>query len=93
MFYNLVGRAEYTTAEGFVQTFYRYNPSGRFTHYVGQRGRPPGYCNPSAWGDVCDTGTGGERVVPLLQSGWQTALVLSAVAVTAGRDHVERVGR
>jgi hypothetical protein len=94
MFYNVVGRAEYSTTEGFVQTFYRYDPTGRFIHYLGQRGRPPGYCNPSAWTGGCGQGdTGGERLVPLLQSGWQAALVLSAVVVAAARDYLEGVGR
>lgn len=91
MYYAVVGRVEYTTTEGFVQTFYRYDPAGRFVHDVGQRGRPPGFCNPSALAPTCE-GASAERVLPLLQSGWQTLLVLAGAVLVAGREHVERRG-
>jgi hypothetical protein len=85
MFYSLVGTVEYTTTEGFVQTFYHYRPSGRFTHHLGQRGRPPGFCNPSLW-----TPCSAERPLPLVQSGWQTLLALSAAVLVAGHDRIAR---
>lgn len=91
MFYSVVGKVEFTTTEGFVQTFYTYAPDGKYTHYVGQRGRPPAFCNPSAWAPRCGgDGSGAERVSPIFQGGWQVLVVLASVVMVAGRDWLAR---
>jgi hypothetical protein len=94
LYYSVVGTLEYSTTRGLVQTFYEYRPGGRFVHHVGQRGRPPRYCNPSAWSPTCGASgdDSAERVVPLVQSGWQTLLVLASVVAVAARDRLERGG-
>jgi hypothetical protein len=91
MYYSFVGKAEYTTTQGFVQTYYRYDPDGRWTHYVGQRGRPPNFCKPSLWKPTCgaDGGTT-PRATEFVQSGWQLLLVAASPAVLFARARLER---
>lgn len=89
MYYSFVGKAEYTTTEGFVQTFYVYDPDGRWVHYVGQRGQYPGFCKPSLWKPAC--GPDGEvrpRVSEVVQSGWQLLLVAATPAVLFARSRL-----
>jgi hypothetical protein len=87
-FYSFVGKLEYTTTRGWVQTFYVYDPSGYWTHYVGQRS--PDFCNPNAWNPTCVATPGGgvERNVPVIQGGWQVLMVLAGAVVAVGRDRV-----
>ena len=91
MFYSFVGKVEYTTTQGFVQTYYSYDPDGRWTHYVGQRGRPPNFCKPSLWKPSCgaDGGTA-TRVTEIVQSGWQLLLVAASPVVLFARGRLER---
>lgn len=91
MFYSVVGRVEYSTTRGFVQTYYTYDPDGRFVHYVGQRGRPPYFCNPSIWTPTCGDGRG-VRSSEIVQSGWQLLLVASSVAVVFVRGRLAETG-
>jgi len=90
LFYSITGKLEYTTTEGVVQTFYNYSPDGLYTHYVGQRTRE--FCNPNAWNPTCvATPPGGvERIVPVLQGGWQVLMVGAGAVVAVGRDRVAR---
>jgi len=93
MFYSLVGKVEYSTTEGLVQTYYTYDPEGRWTHYVGQRGRFPGFCKPSVWKPTCGDGSGSPaRVSELVQSGWQLLLVTSAPVVLFARGRLADEG-
>jgi hypothetical protein len=90
MFYSFVGKIEYTTTRGFVQTYYAYDPAARFVHYVGQRGRPPYFCKPSVWKPTCgDRGTT-TRASAFVQSGWQLLVVASSAVVLVVRDRLER---
>jgi hypothetical protein len=91
MFYSFVGRVEYTTTQGFVQTYYRYDPDGRWAHYVGQRGRSPHFCKPSFWTPNCgaDGGTA-PRTTEIVQSGWQLLLVAASPVVLVVRGRLER---
>jgi hypothetical protein len=84
MHYSFVGRVAYTTTDGFVQSYYTYDPGGRWTHYVGQRGRPPTYCNPSLWVPACGTGSA-PRATEFVQSGWQFLLVATGAVVLFAR--------
>jgi hypothetical protein len=90
MYYSFVGKVAYTTTEGFVQTFYTYDPDARWTHYVGQRGRYPYFCKPSLWRPACgDAGTGSPpRTAAIVQSGWQLLLVAATPAVLLVRDRL-----
>lgn len=92
MFYSVTGKLEYTTTQGVVQTFYNYSPQGMYTHYVGQRGVPPKFCNPNAWNPTCVTTPPGgvERIAPVIQGGWQLLVCLAAVVAAAGRDRLAR---
>ena len=87
MHYSFVGRVAYSTTEGFVQSYYTYDPDGRWTHYVGQRGRPPTYCNPSVWVPACGDGSA-PRVTQFVQSGWQLLLVVSSAVVLLFRGRL-----
>ena len=91
MYYSFVGKVEYSTTRGFVQTYYRYDPDGRWAHYVGQRGRFPKFCKPSLWKPTCgvDGGTA-PRTTQVVQSGWQLLLALASPAVLFARDRLER---
>ena len=88
MFYSFVGKAEYTTTGGFVQTFYVHDPDGRWIHYVGQRGRFPAFCKPSLWDPACGEGKAGSapRTTEIVQSGWQLLLVTASPAVLLARS-------
>jgi hypothetical protein len=92
MFYSVTGKLEYTTTQGVVQTFYNYSPQGMYTHYVGQRGAPPKFCNPNAWNPTCTaTPPGGvERIVPAIQGGWQVLMLGAGVVVAVARDRLAR---
>ncbi|PSQ13006.1 hypothetical protein BRC93_00465 [Halobacteriales archaeon QS_5_70_15] len=86
MYYSFVGKVEYSTTRGLVQSYYAYDPDGRWTHYVGQRGRPPGFCKPSLWNPACGNGKGSPtRVSEIVQSGWQLLLVASTPVVLVAR--------
>lgn len=95
LFYSITGKLEYTTTQGVVQTFYNHSPDGLYTHYVGQR--TGDFCNPNAWNPTCIATPGGgvERIVPVVQGGWQVLMVGAGAAVAVGRDRVARgeVGR
>jgi hypothetical protein len=90
MYYSLTGKLEFTTTKGVVQTFYNYSPSGTYTHYVGQRGTVPAFCNTNAWNPTCTTPvtTDVERILPVFQGGWQVVVVGAGMLVTVIRDHV-----
>jgi hypothetical protein len=87
MYYSVVGKVEYTTTEGFVQTYYSYDPDARWRHYVGQRGRPPNFCKPSLWKPACgaDDPASATRVTEIVQSGWQLLLVFASPVVLFAR--------
>ena len=88
LFYSVIGKLEFTTTQGLVQTFYNHSPDGMFTHYVGQRS--PDFCNPNAWNPTCVATPEGEveRFVPVIQGGWQVLMLGAGVAVAVGRDRV-----
>ncbi|MFC6941512.1 metal-dependent hydrolase [Salinirubellus sp. GCM10025818] len=88
MYYSLVGKLEYSTTEGFVQTFYSYDPDGRWTHYVGQRGRYPYFCKPSLWQPGCGNTGSDPRTSAIVQSGWQLLLVAATPAVLLVRKRL-----
>jgi len=94
MYYSFVGKVEYTTTQGFVQTYYRYDPEGRWAHYVGQRGRPPNFCRPSFWKPACGADGSGAatRSSEVVQSGWQLLLVAASPVVLFVRARLERKG-
>ena len=91
MYYSFVGKVELSTTQGFVQTYYRYDPDGRWAHYVGQRGRHPYFCKPSLWKPACGTdGGAAPRTTEIVQSGWQLLLVAASPAVLFVRGRLER---
>jgi hypothetical protein len=93
MYYSLVGKVEYSTTEGFVQTYYTHDPDGRWTHYVGQRGRPPYFCKPSLWSPACGGDPGSAvRATEVVQSGWQLLLVASTPVVLFARGRLMQEG-
>lgn len=91
MYYSVVGKVEYSTTRGFVQTYYVHDPDGRWTRYVGQRGRFPEFCKPSLWKPTCGgDGTGAApRVTEVVQSGWQLLLVAAGAVVLLARDRLD----
>lgn len=91
MYYSVVGKVEYSTTRGFVQTYYTYDPDGRWTHYVGQRGRFPEFCKPSLWKPTCGGGGTGSapRVTEVVQSGWQLLVVATSAVVLLARDRLD----
>ena len=93
MYYSFVGKAEYSTTRGFVQTYYVYDPDGRWIHYVGQRGRFPEFCKPSLWKSTCGGESGSApRVTALVQSGWQLLLVAASAVVLGVRGRLGTEG-
>lgn len=93
MYYSFVGKVEYSTTQGFVQTYYTHDPDGRWIHYVGQRGRPPNFCKPSLWNPVCGEDPGSAvRLTEVVQSGWQLLLVAGTPVVLFARGRLAEGG-
>lgn len=83
--YKLIGRAEVTNTEGFLQTFLEVSLDGEGP-VVSVEYYPPGY-EPALPYDP----ENGSFVLTLVQSGWQLLVVLAAPIVLALRARRERV--
>lgn len=82
-FYSLVGKAEFNSRDGFVQTFVRVNLAGPGPLAdFGGRGSTAELFVPSPLNPVPGpTPTDAERMFRLAESGWQLLLELAAVAL------------
>lgn len=89
-FVAFVGKVELSNTELFEQTFVRFDVEGHAV-YVGQQGSTDEYFVPSAANPTYGSDAGAERVVNVVDSGWQLLVVLAApvlawVAVRTGDE-------
>ena len=77
MFFALIGTVEFSNTVFFEQTFVQFGVDGHAV-YVGQQGSTARYFVPSAVNPTYGSDAGAERVVSIVDSGWQLLVVLAA---------------
>jgi hypothetical protein len=79
-FYAMVGKVEFSNTVLFEQTFVQFGVDGHAV-YVGQQGSTARFFVPSAVNPTYGSDAGAERVVNIVDSGWQLLAVLAAPAL------------
>ncbi|MFB6205907.1 MAG: metal-dependent hydrolase [Haloglomus sp.] len=80
MFYAVVGQLMFTNQELFVQTYVAFGKHG-YAVYVGQRGGTAAFFVPSPLNPVLGPNGNTERVVDVVESGWQLLVLGSAPVI------------